>query len=372
MLHIVLLITRLDPTGGAQSHVWTLARGLADGGDDVTLIHGGRAGPIQPRDANLKVLTLGALRRAISPMRDLRATADLWRLLGRLAPDVLHTHSTKAGIVGCLAGRLGRLPTVYTAHGWSAVTAAPGAAPGRLLAGAAHRFGLATADRVVVLSRHDASFAARHKLVKPARLCQLPLGIVDSPQRAAPEAESARLVTIARHAWPKDSETLLQALARCRDLPWTLRWLGGGPQLAATRRRIESLGLGERVAVEGANLDAAEALARACAFVLSSRAEGLPLSLLEAMRAGLPVVASDVGAVREAVGEAGWLVPAGDPAALAAALRHALTSPDQRLSKGAAGRRRFEEISTPQLMVDAHRELYRTLIDQAGTAAIRR
>ena len=122
------------------------------------------------------------------------------------------------------------------------------------------------------------------------------------------------------------------------------------------------------VRLAGERDDVGELLAAADLFVLSSRSEGLPLSILEAMAAGLPVVASDVGGVPELVvdGETGLLVPPGDPHALAAAIDRLLDDPDLRRRLGAAGRLRVSEQFDLESTQRAHLDLYRTLLADAG------
>ena len=147
---------------------------------------------------------------------------------------------------------------------------------------------------------------------------------------------------VARFDDQKDHATLLAALARVPALDLDL--IGDGPGRGATERLVGELGLGDRVALLGQRSDIAERLAAAPLFVLSSRWEGFPRSTLEAMRAGLPVVVSDVGGSAEAVAEGatGHVVPPGDVVALAGHLGRLAGDPAARAAMGAAGRRRYE------------------------------
>lgn len=371
-MRVLLLITHMDDRGGAQSHVAALARGLSAAGDEVTVVHGGEGAArcVEP-GPRLRVRSLPELRRPLAIGADLRAARALRRLLADERPSLLHLHSSKAGALGCwlaLTQAGSPLPTVFTAHGWNAITAAPGGSPGRAAVALGFRLAMAPATRLVTLSEHDEQIALQAGIATPPRLCRLPLGITDDAPRAGAVGAAAnadaplRLITVARHCWHKDAATLIDALAQLRELPWTLDWLGGGPELAASRERIAALGLDARVLLHGDVDDVPTRLAAAQAFVLCSRAEGLPIAVLEAMRAGLPVVASDVGAIGEAIGDAGWLVPAGDPTALATALGEALLRHDERRDRGALGRVRFGQRYGERAMIAAHRALYAELL----------
>jgi glycosyltransferase involved in cell wall biosynthesis len=148
--------------------------------------------------------------------------------------------------------------------------------------------------------------------------------------------------------------------------------VGEGPARAAVESEIGRLGLDAFVALTGDRDDVPELLATSDVFVLSSRSEGGPISVLEAMAAGLPVVASDVGGVREQVDEgvSGLLVPAGDPAALAAALERVLGDPQLRRDLGAAGRGLVRERFDLARQQRLHLELYARELARRGVPAV--
>ncbi len=146
------------------------------------------------------------------------------------------------------------------------------------------------------------------------------------------------------------------------DLPWELDLIGDGPLEAHVREQAR--GLSDRIRFHGYLSDTAPILAKSSIFLLCSRSEGFPRSILEAMRAGLPVIASDVGGVRESVadGVSGHIVPPGSPGALAAALRRLMNSASERQRMGEAGRLRFQERFDLRCMTDHTYYLYATIV----------
>jgi len=146
--------------------------------------------------------------------------------------------------------------------------------------------------------------------------------------------------------------------------------VGEGPEHAELQRRIEQLGLTQRVRLLGNRSDVAELLAECDVFVLSSIAEGMPVTLMEAMASGLPVVATEVGGVASVVehGVTGTLVPAGDPRALAEALGGYMADEALRLRHGDAGRARVTADFSLSAMLSAYTALYDNLLDPVRAA----
>ncbi len=359
---MLLLVTRSDVLGGAQRHVADLARGLVAAGDDVMLACGGDGAVYKDLVAvGVQLHCLPWLQRSLAPLDDLRCVPRLMTVIRQLAPDVVHGHSTKAGLLGVLAARAVGVRALFTAHGWSAISAARGGRVGVAAAIACHQIGLVAADRVLVLSRHDEAIARRMRLCRRRALAVLPPPVRDDPRRADPSLAPARIITIARHDWPKDGATLIKALAGLSAKPWSLIWLGSGPQLAADIALAHRLGIAERIDFCGHVDDVSDVLASGQLFVLSSRAEGLPLALIEAQRAGLGAVASDVGAVAACIGggDSGSVVPAGDVLALRAALGDALGDPVLRQRWGRAARQAFADRPDPDALIARLRAYYR-------------
>jgi glycosyltransferase involved in cell wall biosynthesis len=364
-LQVLLLITRGEP-GGAQVHVLDLVRGLMDRvafqvglGDEEFLA-------VELRKLGVPVHVLPDLQREIAPATDRRALRALRALIRRVDPHLVHTHSTKAGLLGRLAARLEGYEAIHTAHAWSfsdglsrrrKLMAIP---PEQLVGRRTRRF--------IVVSEADREIGLRYRVLREDQVRVVHNGVPDVPQRAQPDrGEPPVVIMVARMAPPKDHILILNALAGL-NLPFHLHLVGDGPDQAAVEATIRELGLEDRVTLLGRCSDVPDRLAAAHIFALISRQEGFPLAVLEAMRAGLPVVASDVGGVREAVthGTTGCLIPRGDERALREALGRLLADPGLRRALGDAGRRAYEERFSAEHMLAGTAAVYEELATERG------
>ncbi len=354
---IVQLVTQLD-TGGAQSHVAQLALGLGDGFEMLVAAGVGGATADALAEDGVRVHLIDGLSRAIA-RGNIRAVRSTLAFLREVEPQVLVCHSSKAGAVGRLAAwRLG-LPCVYVVHGWPFRY---GPISNRLASVTLEwTFGRFLPASVVCVSQSDARWARRTGAVPARRLAVIHHGTPDCElaQLSRPgEHETPHLVMVARPSDQKDHALALRALAECKYQPWRATFIGDGPRFEELTQMVTELGLSDRVALVGEVHDVADRLATADVAMLISKSEGLPISILEAMRAGLPVIASDVGGVSELVTTAtGWLVPRGDLEALVDALTAALATPGEQARRGAAARRMWETQFEETVALAAWRDL---------------
>ena len=356
----ILLLVTLAETGGAQTYVGALTSGLVDRFDVTVAAYG--AGPVRDaaRAAGARFIPLRHVRRSVSP-RDLIGLVELVRLMRRARPHIVHASSSKAGVLGRIAARLAGVPIrAYTVHGWA--FSAYGGARSSWLYRVAERTvrPLTTVTICVSESEREAGIAAG---VCNARTTVVIHTGIDPTSRPLAQPAAAGMPTIAsvgRLQAPKDAISLLRALALL-DGEFRAALIGGGPDLPAAEAELRRLGLAEVVTLSGERDDVPTILASSHIFVLSSRSEALPVSILEAMAAGLPVVATRVGGVPELVvdGETGLLVPPVDPRALALALQRLVDDPELRARLGAAGRARVEQHFRLDSFLEAHLGLYR-------------
>lgn len=368
-MRIVYVITRADAVGGASIHVRDLAREMLLRGHEVIVLVGGNGTVTEQLSAaGVPFESLRWLRRQPNPLCDILALAELIRTLRRLKPDLVSTHTAKAGTLGRLACRLLGMPVLYTPHGWPAGERMP--PPARAFFGFVEKAMARWSAAIICVCEFEKRLALEKGIAQATQLLVVHNGVhdVDENRRANPAFSRVRICSIARFEPPKDHHTLLEALALIRDMPWHLDLAGDGPGEQDARRLVEELGLASRVNFHGYVADPSDLLARCQIFVLSSRSEAFPRSILEAMRAGLPVAATDVGGVCEAVadGLTGLLAPPGHRQALAEVLSKLVESPQLRQSMGLAARATYERSFRFQALAGRMEAVYATVQSRAA------
>lgn len=360
--------------GGGAVHVRDLALGLAVRGYAVTVAMPADGGQVNA--ASFAGSGISFVELPLAEGFSWRGLAALRRLAAQC--DLLHVHGARAALFGRLgAASLGRRrPAVlYTIHGF----AAPhyGWARRSLLLGLEALLRPWT-TRVIAVSQAEREAFLAATPYRPEKVEVIHNGIALTPDEAhLPDRAATRraldlpldeplLITVCRLYRPRDLPTLLRALQIClQRLPCRLLIVGDGPDRPQVEAEIAALGLQERALTLGFRDDVRTLLRASDLFVLSTALwEGLPLTVLEAMDAALPVVASRVGGIVEAVqaGETGLLAPPRDPQALAEALLTLLTDQALAARMGQAGRRRVMACFDSARMVAETEALYRRLI----------
>ncbi|MBI5622649.1 MAG: glycosyltransferase family 4 protein [Elusimicrobia bacterium] len=374
VLHI---ITRLD-LGGAQSNTLYTARHLDPERFDCVLA----AGPGGVLDAEAisqappRTVLIPELVREVSPVRDLAALRRLTRLCREEGPDVVHTHSSKAGVLGRLAARLaGVRAVVHTYHGFGFHDFMP--APLRFLYSQLERAACKLAHRTVFVSRANVDYALRHGLVEPGAEVLIRSGIKlsDYPARADKAAAlsaaglggKSRLVVSIGNLKPQKNPEAFLSLAQvlAPEFPDTgFLFVGEGPLRGRLEAAVAASGLAGTVSLPGWRRDAAVLLAAADVFVLTSLWEGLPRALLEAMATGLPCVCNATDGVTDVLkdGENGFLADPRDPASLASKVRRVLDDPALGRRLGEAARGSLSAEFDIDHMVRQQEELYMELL----------
>jgi lipopolysaccharide/colanic/teichoic acid biosynthesis glycosyltransferase/glycosyltransferase involved in cell wall biosynthesis len=351
----VLLVITKGETGGAQTHVLALCKELSNRVQFVAAIGGVDAVTVLGQGLTalgVPVVQLPQLGNSLSPLRVLAAVRALLQLLRQHQPDVIHAHSAMAGVVTRIAGRIANIPVIYTVHGFGFK---PEVARLQRWAAWVTEFALAPfTSHMVCVSEYERRLAARLP-IRADRVSVIFNAVTDAATGHCPVQEPLRIVMVARLASPKRPDLLLQALALLRDrlgyeVPATL--IGDGPDIKVHQALCQQLGL-EDVTFTGNVNDVAQRLAQHAIFVLMSDHEGLPISVIEAMHAGLAVVASDLPGLRELIdtGTHGLLVQ-NHATALAESLFVLASDPDLRQRLGQAAHQRVEDQFSPDRMVE--------------------
>ena len=357
-LHVLLVITKGE-IGGAQTHVIELCRALRGqvcfsaviGGDDGTFLEQAL------RELGVQTTTLPALRNSLNPLRIFGSVRALLAQLRTQPPDLIHVHSAVAGVVARLAGKLRGIPVVYTVHGFGFKPQAP--VPIRLNAWLAEAVLAAWTTRMVCVSAYEKTLAERLPM-DPARASVIPNAIADVVWQSDQRDDRPSIAMVARMALPKRHDLLLQALAlmAADGTRPAVRLLGDGPQRTVHQQLASQLDL-PHVQFSGDVHNVAEQLAQHQIFVLLSDHEGLPISLIEAMRAGMAIVASRLPGVEELLvdGESALLV-ANDPFEVQQALQRLLADAGLRRRLAAAARHRYEARHKPEAMAAQVLQVY--------------
>src|SRR5512134_448530 len=378
-VRVLRLFSRLN-IGGPSLHVILLSHGLRPLGYDTRLVVGRES----PREGNLLALaaergvdceTMAGLGREIAPLRDAVALARLVRLVRAWHPAIVHTHTAKAGLLGRLAARAVRVPTVvHTFHGH--VLRGYFAPPKQALFRRLETLLATKADALVAVSESVKQDLVDLGVARAAKIRVIPLGLELAPlagalprgvlrREAGIPAEAPLVGMVGRLVPIKDVPTFLQAARQVRERRPDVRFalVGDGEERKALEALRGALGLGAAVHFFGWRRELAGVYGDLDVVVNASRNEGTPVALIEALAAARPVVATAVGGTPDLLGrdERGLLVPAGEPLALAQAVLETLEESDAARRRALAGREHvMSQHSSGRLIRDVD-ALYREL-----------
>ena len=377
-IKILRIIARLN-IGGPAIHVSLLTAKLNDAEYQSMLV----CGSIEPGEGDMsyyaeqhgvRPFIVPELSRSLNPIRDLRTLWKLWRVIRREKPDVVHTHTAKAGFVGRWAAKLAGVPViVHTFHG-HVFEGYFGPRKTQMFIGL-ERFTSRITDVILTLTEGlRRELVDKYHITRPERITVLPLGLdlqpfADTPRKSgvfrqawgiAADAPlvgiSGRFVTVKNHA------LFVEAAAKIHAARPDARFvmIGDGELRAQVEAQIDALGLREVVIITGWLRDLTVAYADMDVFVISSVNEGTPVTIIEALSAGCPVVATRVGGLADLLegGRFGTLTPSGDRDALAAGVLAVLAEPPDITD---AQRAMLNRYGIDRLAADL-RALYRALL----------
>lgn len=367
--------------GGTRRHLVDVAREQNRRGLDVHLVVATERDPDFPRDLDaLEAEGVGVTRlpmvREVRPLADARDYRALKGLLRELQPDIVHTHSSKAGVLGrqaSLATGIGR--RVHTPHTFAFLFEALFSAPKRALYRAIETRFARNSDIIIAVSPTEAATFARSGVVAEDKIRIVPNGIDPARFQGVapfdlstldldPAKPTAAVIGLVYPA--KGQDLALEALAAqsCEQLQLLIVGPDDMGDSLGLHEQAQRLGVERRVRFLGARRDVPELLAALDFLLLPSRWEGMPYVVLEAMASRRPVVATPVDGARDLVvhGETGFLAQEISADALSVALAAALAlSPAERAAQGQAGEARMQSGFTIQRMVGGLEAVYAEL-----------
>ncbi len=379
--NILYVITQLE-LGGAQKQLLSLVRGIDRSRYNLFLFTA-REGPLMDEALSISALTLYRskfLERPIHPLKDLLAMIEMVRFIKKNKINIVHTHSSKAGVLGRWAGALAKVKIIlHAVHGWSFNDFQKPFL--RKFSIGLEKLSAKFTDQILVVSNHDRQKGLDHKIGSDGKYTLLRYGI-DRAQFGMKDpsirkelgiSDDALVVgTIACLKPQKAPEDFVRlALLTSQVFPQTRFLLVGDGVL---RKKIETLiakfNLGPRFILTGWRRDIPRVLAAMDVFVLTSLWEGLPIAVLEAMVSQVPVVATHTGGISEIIteGETGFLVSCHDMPSMLEKIRILLrdASLKGRILQGA--KQCVDEKFDTGTMVKAHEDLYQKLIKTKGMA----
>jgi glycosyltransferase involved in cell wall biosynthesis len=382
---VTRIVARLN-VGGPAVHIINLAAGLDPDRFESQLI-AGRPGPHEgdmgylATQKGIEPLIVPELGRELSPLGDLRTTLKLARILRRHKPHIVETHTAKAGAVGRLAARLANVPVIiHVFHGhvfhsyFGPLQSEMFVNVERALAG--------ITDRIITVSpaqRRD--IADVYRIAPPERVLMVPLGLDLEPFRRARQtchgqfraslrvpAEALLVGFVGRLTAVKNPSLFVEAAGHVvQQFPQArFVFVGDGELRAALEEQIDALGLAGHVIFAGWQVDMPAVYADLDLLVLTSLNEGTPVTVIEALATGIPVVATAVGGVPDVLKdqETGMLTPSGDAEGLAQAIVELLHAPERAEALARAGQGDVLDRFDLVRLVDDMESLYLALLQE--------
>lgn len=304
-MKILYCITR-STWGGAQENIWELIRNQVKLKNHAVLVVGDNGDLVQKVKSNLpkvKVIILPCLQRAISPKKDLTAIFKLRKIIKKENPNIVHLHSSKAGVIGRIACRNLKCKVIFTVHGWS-FTDGIESTKKKIIYRFIERRMEPLTDKYICVSKYDYNIGIRDKVIRdPKKACVIYNGIdykVNNPN-SKKITYPIKFIMTARFSKQKDQISLIKAFSRMNNEKWKLTFVGDGPTIDEAKEMVNHYGLSNKINFVGFQKNVNKFLDENDVFVLSTHYEGLPISIIEAMSHAMPVIASDVGGNSELV-----------------------------------------------------------------------
>jgi len=354
-MRILYLITKSE-AGGAQTHVAELCRYFSSLGHEVGVLSypgGWLQSEIERNGA--KFLSNKYFSNSLNPINFFKALLKTKELIYDFKPDLVHCHSSAAGVYGRLSVR-NKIRTLYTAHGWGFNIGVSWWQ--KILAILVEKILSSYAQKIICVSQFVKDLAIKYKIAPEEKFEVVLNGVELLPEKFL-DNEKLDITFVGRLAEPKDPMLLLKAVEQIKN-NFVVNIVGAGPKFSELEKYINSHNL-TNVNLLG-ELDREKTLGvlrNSDVFVLVSKWEGLPITVLEAMSVGLPIISSDVGGVSEAVDANNGILIYNDVVDLKIALKKLIVDKDLRDRMGKNGRYKIQTIFSLEEMLKKINNIYK-------------
>ena len=313
-MKIAYFITKAE-WGGAQAHLFELIDNESLKGNEIVLMIGdtGRLVEKAEKLPNVKVIILKHLKANLTLLKDSKAVREVRNILKQENPDIFHLHSSKAGAIGRLAAVNQPCKVIFTAHGWAFTENVDKRK--RFIYKNIESILAKVTDKIICVSAYDYQLGLKMNVIDSKNSvvvyngCSIPNEEMTKPRKN--DDSLVNITMVARFSSPKEQLQLIKAISIMKNKKRVkLNLVGEGNLLEDCKVMTETLGLEKQVVFSGFQSNVDSFLKDAHIFCLVSNYEGLPISIIEAMRMSLPIIASNVGGIPELVvdGTNGYLI----------------------------------------------------------------
>lgn len=364
LLHLITLST----WGGAQEVVYTLSSHFSGNYDITVACAPGRELIFKLKEKDIKVFEIPHLKRGPDLVNDIIAFTEIYKFIKKGKFDIIHCHSSKAGILGRLAAKLAGVPKIYfTVHGWGFYNEEYGKLKKIMIF--AEKAAAKVSTKIICVSGNDKDYGIKNKIAPESKFIVINNGVIwdvqEKKRTLRKEINAPQDIIfgmVARLSYPKNPMLFLHAaeviVAKYKNAKFVL--IGDGLYSYDCKSFVDNNKLNNQIFLFGFRNDVKENLKDLDVFVLISRFEGLPISIIEAMHASLPIIASNVGGVKELVedGKNGFLINPESKEDLIKKLEFFMENPEKIKEMGGKsyciGRERF----SVEKMAEGYKELY--------------
>lgn len=363
-MRVLIIITRGDTIGGAQTHVASISRKLIEDAHEVLVIFGGEVGPFAEllNVNSIPFINVVSFTNKFSFKNDSKAYREIENVIKKFQPELISLHSTKAGILGRIIAQRNNLPVALTVHGWSFTSGIP--LYKRLISAFVERSLAFMVDRYILVSFYDSNIARKLKFSK-SKLTVVHNGVEDFLDNSEKKRITSKLsiVMVARFDNQKNQKMLIDTCKDISDIE--LSFIGDGPLLEQMKSYSNNLNSLCKIHFLGLRLDVKQLLQEYDVFALISNWEGFPISTIEAMCVGMPIIVSDVGGASECVieGENGFIIQDQDKNYLQKSILELRDNPALVQKYGAASREMFLTHFTDQAMYDKTKFVFKQILN---------